>query len=112
MVKPVPPPNPVGGSGSTESASCCNRTIAFPAYARAHSSASGLTASQWPDTDCVAFATSATVGWWVWRHVLGIGEIFDILFSQPHLTLSFCAFACYDVDVITLLFVTDSVRVL
>jgi hypothetical protein len=36
----------------------------------------------------------------------------SILYSQPHLTLSFCAFTCYDVDVITFLFVTDSVHVL
>jgi hypothetical protein len=60
------------GGGSTEPASCRNRTIALPACARAYASASGLNTSWSPETNCVAFATSATGGpsRWVWRDVL------------------------------------------
>src|SRR6266702_1408309 len=101
------PSQPMPCGGSTKPASCCNRTIALPAYARAHSSTSGLTTPRWPDTDCVAFATSTTGGRWVWSDVLGTsGEILDIPYLAPPHFYTFLR-SCVMMWTLLRFFVTD-----
>jgi hypothetical protein len=78
------------GNGSTQPASCGHCSLALPSYA-SQSDTSSLAASRWPDTDGIAFATSAAGGKRVWGNILGTGETFDI---QPHLTSLLRFFFC------------------
>src|SRR5207245_2878661 len=100
------------GNGSTQPTSCGYRSLALPSHACSQSSTSGVTTSQSPNTDGIAFATSTTGCKRVWRDVLGIAQNFDI---PPHLTPIFFFRSCVMrtlLPVSTFFFATDPVRVL